>query len=349
MPRNDVLAIDSLDPLETEKSKKVTPPYYDPFLRLDIPDYSTKFNLNKLHQTTLDKAPQQITQKYFSNSPNLPELNQTKQTTALGFEISKAIQRNEKILQGIVGILINNINLHSEKIITLSEADEKQLKDLLDQLSRKENTNTVSNILNIISSASAITIGALLLAPETIAALTATAASATLYSSISSIWSYLLIATGISNIVTNQILPQIGGYEKLASFFTSCEKDKKNLAENIQITTSLTNTIMGVVSSIATSPLIGAFLKWSHGLKFLNTSLGLSSGAVNFFKDSNESSFKMLESNQTQIDGKLKMEQINLDRNFNQLQTAEDIEKNFNQISFKIFETLRKIQENNTK
>ncbi len=346
MDQDLVLSVDSLD--EIERSKRAQAPYIAEALRFDPIYYSTNFRLNQLHQTTLQTAAKQET-KSISSRPQLPQLSHTKQTKALAVELAQAIQRNEKILEGIVQILVKNIHAHNEVIVKLSKEDEKHLNELLEELSKKENANTIKSLLNIVTSSTAITIGATLLAPESIAAITATAAGAALYSSISSVWAYLLIVTGISNIVTNEILPKIGGYEKMAGFFTSSDADRKKLAENIQITTSFTNTIMGVVSSIATSPLIGAVFQWSHGLKLLNTTLELSTGAVNFASDLNEHSFNNLQARQTQLDGKLNLEQSNLDKDFGQLHSAADLEQSFNKISFNIFETLRKIQEQNTK
>jgi hypothetical protein len=341
MPNDNVFAVDSLE--EIERSKRIQAAYNAEAVRSD-PTYSTKFRLNQINNTTLSSAPKQES-TLVSSRPKIPELNQSKHTKALGVEISAAIQRNEKILEGITNILIRNIDARNQIILKLSKEDENQLNELLDQLSKKENASTVKNLLNIVSSSAAIIVGGLLIAPDTIRALTETAAKAALYSSVSGIWPCLLIATGVSNILVNEILPRVGGYEEIASFFTSSDADKKKLADNIQITTSIANTIMGVVSSIAVSPLIGAVLEWSQGLKLVNTTLELSKGVASFTSDYSEYQFNNLQSKQTQIDGKMTLEQSKLDKDFEFLNSANDLQQSFNKISFNIFETLRKMQE----
>lgn len=349
MSDKSVLAIDGLE--EKERSKRTQIPYLAETLKLDPIDYSANFQLKRAYTTTLaTTATQQSEIKIPSSSrPTLPLLKQTKQSTALGIEIAKAIQRNEKILQNMVEILIKNIHVHNETIIKLSKEDEEKLNKLLEQLSKTENVDTVKRLLNIVTSATAITIGSLLLAPETITAITATATGSVLYSSVSSIWAYLMIGSGVSNIITNEILPRLGGFEKLAGFFTSSDANKKNLADNIQITASLTTSIMGIISSVATSPLIGAVLDWNKGLKILNTTLELSTGTTNFIYDINEYSLNRLQAAQTKIDGKLSKEQTKLDNAFTKLHSAADIQQTFNKTAFQIFETLKKIQENNTR
>lgn len=349
MPEEPILAVENLDSLDRiERSKRVQAQYIPP-VRFDTPDYSTSFKLDKLNETTIKTAPKREAAASISSRPELIEIKEARKTRALGIDIAEAIKKNEETLQGIVRILVNNINFHNEAIVKLNKEDQAELKALIKQLSNNENLNTVKSLLNVVTSATAITIGAVLLAPETVAAVTATAAGAALYASVSSVWSYLLIATGVSNILTNEILPRIGGYEKVASFFTSSEADRKKLAENIQITTSFTNTIMGVVSSIAASPLIGAALDWSHGLKLLNTTLELSTGAANFASDLSEHQFNKLQSNQTLSDGKLAKEQSVLDNEFMKLHSATDLEQSFNKIIYNIFETLNRILENTTK
>lgn len=344
MSKNYVLAVESLE--EIEKSKRAQIPCS---VQLTAPpDYSAGFKLNAIRQTSIEQKAEPF--KFFeqiplSSKPVIPGELSAKQPAALGIEIAKAIQRNEKILRNIVNVLIRNIQARDEKIISLHKEDEKYLNELIDQLSKKEDANMVKSLLNIITSSTAITVGSILLAPQTVSAITASAAGAALYSSVSGIWAYLMIVSGVSNIVTGELLPKIGGYEKIAGFFTLSPADRKNLAHGIQITATLANTVMGIASSIAAGPLITAVLDWSHGLKVLNTSLELSKGAANFVSGLSEHSYNKLQSRQTIHDSNLSKEQSGLDKDFMELHSAADLQQAFNKLCFNIFETLRKIQQ----
>lgn len=351
MPKEQIFAIDTVDSVDRrndiERSKWVQAAYLAEPTKID-PIYTSKINLNKLSQTTLENAPKvEVTADY--SRPQIPEKLTKNPQKALGMEIALAIQRNEKLLRGMVDVLIKNIDTHNQMILKLNQEDEKVLNDLIDKLSKKENANTVKSILNVVAASTAITVGAILLAPETAIALSATAAGAALYTSASSIWACLLIASGVSNIAINEVMPRVGAFEKIASYFTSSNEDKKKLADNIQITASVANSIMGVISSIATAPIIGSVLNLGNGLKLFNTTVEVANGAANFKSEWNESELNLVQSNQTIVDKKLSDEQRYLENEFDKLHSATDIESAFNKISFNIFETLRKMQEINTR
>jgi len=346
----EVLAIDALESRdEIERSKRARAFYQAQLERLEPVSYSLRPSLLRANQTTLKQSHKASLSRASDLRPTLPKLSPSRPPQALGMEISRAIQRNERVLNDIAQVLIRNIRSQNDELVRLSKEDEEHLNKLLEQLAKNENSDTVKSLLNIVTSSTAITIGALLLAPETAAAITATAAGAALYASVSSVWSYLLIASGVSNILTNEVLPRIGGFEKIASFLASDDQSRKDLAENIQVTTSLANTVMGVVASVATSPLIGAVLEWSHGLKLLNTGLEVATGGANFIGGINQREANLLQANKTDIDGKLTRGQSQLDQAHLELYSATDLAQAFNKTCYNVFQTLKKINENNTK
>lgn len=340
MPNDHVSAVEGVTSKEIERSKRVQIPYSAQIPLVTLPEYSTSFRLDQLHKTTIESAPQtsKIDKNVSSSRPQLPDLNYAKQPTVLGLEIVRAIQKNEEILNGIVHILIKNIHVHNEAIVKLSEEEQKSLNELLDELSKKENISTVKTLLNVVTSSAAITIGAV-----------AASAAGAAISSTSLVGSCLLIASGALNLVTNEVFPRLGMFEKIAGFFTDTDAAKRNLADNIQMTTTLANTVMGIASSIAASSLITKVLEWSNGLKLLNSAVSLSDSVLNFITGMYEHTHEKLESEQTTIDGKVSKEQTALDRNYTQLHSATDLQEAFNKASYNIFETIKKMQEENTK
>ncbi|MFA6118753.1 MAG: hypothetical protein WCT85_04185 [Parachlamydiales bacterium] len=373
------IKVDTIEEIDAvERSKRVQAAYTPQIQNLDT-DYSTSFALNKINQSSLDTAQEKISkfdpaQMLSSSNPILPSITNAEdravtetadsrkvqeakaqtskkadESKALGLEIAKAIERNEVILQGMVNILVKNIKVQNTAIVQLSEEDQKKLQQLLEQLSKKENADMCKHLLNIATSATAITIGSILISPQAITALSATAAGTALYSSVSSIWSYLLISSGISNLLINEVLPKVGGFEKIASFFASDSSQKQKIADNIQITASLTNAVMGVVSSIATSPLIGALLEWSQGLKVVNTALELASGATSISKDFYEKQYFDLQAEQTLTEGNLNLGQHNLDKSYLELHSLTDMQQNHHKLCYNIFQTLQKINSNNSR
>ena len=309
------------------------------------------FQVKKAALASIEKAPSNDTDLFSTKTVKksiLPKLEskskepyKTQKNRALGYEIAQAIGRNETMLQDISETLINNISTQNQAILKLSKEDEEHLNKLLKELSKKENVDIVKSLLNITVASAAIVVGGLLLAPEALAAATATGTA--YYAG----YGIILIGSGITNLIANELLPRIGGYEKIASFFTKDETKKQNLADNIQTATSITSTILSVASAIASGPIIGSVLGWAEGLKIVNTATNLATATTSFVKHKNDYTYKNLQSEQTNIDGKLSLERFKLDKDYASLQSAADIEVAFNKISFNIFQTLQKMAENN--
>ena len=304
------------------------------------------FQVKKAALTSIEKTPSNDTNLFSTKSAEksiLPKLEpkskepyKTQKNRALGYEIAQAIGRNETILQDISETLINNISLQNQAILKLSKEDEEHLHELLKELSKKENVDIVKSLLNITVESTAIVVGALII-PEALATTGVVAAG----------YGVILIGSGITNLIANELLPRIGGYEKIASFFTKDETKKQNLADNIQTATSITSTILSVASAIASGPIIGPVLGWAEGLKIVNTATNLATATTSFVKHKNDYTYKNLQSEQTNIDGKLNLERFKLDKDYASLQSAADVEVAFNKISFNIFQTLQKMAENN--
>ncbi|NGX33667.1 MAG: hypothetical protein K1060chlam1_00007 [Candidatus Anoxychlamydiales bacterium] len=355
-----VQRIEELD--EKERSKRIQRAY-DPLIEHSDVEYGAKpeFRLKSAAATTIQKAPEAHPNEPFdisstatpTSKKTLPEIASSKElisiaptkdpkksssTTALGYEIVKAIERNEEIVRGISDILVNNIKDKNKLIVELTKEEQEKLNELLKQLRKNENADTVKSILNVLTASSAIVVGSVLLAPA------ATTAVAT-----SPLWGALLIASGVTNLISNEILPRIDGFEKIASFFTSDENKKQDLAENIQTTTTITSTILSITSAIATSPLLGSVLKWSEGVKILDIGLGLASGAANFTKDVGEYQYKSAESAQTLIEDKLKQEKNDLENDHQSMKSALDVQKAFNTISANIIHTLNEVSEKDSR
>lgn len=328
------------------------------------PDYQKSFSLPKTtlspkdFQATFEKAKAEtfsedfsITQKRapFSDQMQLPSLENkgssqisNKERKAVGIELAKAIQRNEEILNEITDILLKNIDVQNKAILKLSNEEREHLDKLIAQLSKKENVDTVKRLLNVAVASTAIITGSILLAPEILAL----AASSAAYSSISSLWGYLLVASGVSNIATNEFFPRFNIFQRIASFFTNDETEVQNLAQNIQVGTSLANTILSLASAIATSPLLGAVLDWSFGTKILNIATDIADGTVNIISDVNSSSFKQLQAEKTLIDGEKQGAQNDLEKSQDNLESAALITETFNRMCFTLFTTITKINDN---
>ncbi|HEU64970.1 MAG TPA: hypothetical protein ENH96_06275 [Chlamydiae bacterium] len=322
--------------------------YYPPIEKSADVTYSLNpsFQVKKATLTSIEKTPSNDTNLFSTKSAEksiLPKLEpkskepyKTQKNRALGYEIAQAIGRNETILQDISETLINNISLQNQAILKLSKEDEEHLNELLKELSKKENVDIVKSLLNITVASTAIVVGALII-PEALATTGVVAAG----------YGVILIGSGITNLIANELLPRIGGYEKIASFFTKDEIKKQNLADNIQTATSITSTILSVASAIASGPIIGSVLGWAEGLKIVNTATNLATATTSFVKHKNDYTYKNLQSEQTNIDGKLNLERFKLDKDYASLQSAADVEVAFNKISFNIFQTLQKMAENN--
>ncbi|NGX28660.1 MAG: hypothetical protein K940chlam1_00844 [Candidatus Anoxychlamydiales bacterium] len=334
-----------------ERSKSVQAAYLAS-LETNRADYTTdpSLKIKQGFETTLKAAtPKTKALDDFSvNKSTLPPLEKkafqipAKERRAIGIDLAEAIQRNEKILNEITDIITKNIDTQSRAIIKLSDEEREQLDKLIAQLSKKENVDTLKRLLNVVTASTAIVAGSVILAPETLAL----AASSAALSSISSLWGYLLVATGVSNIATNEIFPRFDIFNKIASFFTSDETEKQKLSENIQVSASLTNTILSFASALATSPLLGAVLDWSFGTKILTTATEIADGTVNIISDVNRSKLKNLQSSKTLIDGKKEIEQIKLDQYEADMESAIALEEAFNRMSYNVFQTIERTIQN---
>lgn len=355
-----VQKIEELD--EKERAKRVQRPY-DPLIESSDVEYGAQFRLKSIASTTIQKAPVVHANEPFhisststatsAGKTQLPEITPKKElipiasaketksssTTALGYEIVRAIERNEEIVRGISEILVNNIKGKNKLIVELTREEQEKLNELLKQLRKNENADTVKSLLNVLTASSAIVVGSFLLAPTAGAAAAAT----------SPLWGALLIASGVTNLISNEILPRIDGFEKIASFFKSDEKEKQDLAGTMQTTTTITSTILSITSAIATSPLLGSVLQWSEGAKIIDIGLGLASGTANFAKDVGEHQYKSAEAEQTLIDDRLKQERNDLENAHQSMKSALDVQKAFNTISANIIHTLSEVSEKDSR
>ena len=359
----EISTIDRNDALERSKralaayeaslvqSPDYTPTFSLPKTKLSPNDFQATFERAKPKEFSLDDFASTQKRAPFSDQMKFPSLEtkvlpQTsqKERKAVGIELAKAIQRNEAILHEITDVLLNNIDVQNKTIIKLSNEERDHLDKLIKQLSKKENVDTVKRLLNVAAASTAIITGSILLAPETLAI----AASSAAYSSISSLWGYLLVASGVSNIATNEFFPHFDIFNKIASFFTSDETEQQDLAQNIQVGTSLANTILSLASAIATSPLLGAVLDWSFGTKILNVATELADGTVNVISDVSSSNFKKLQAEKTLIDGEKQGAQNDLEKSQDDLESTALMAETLNRMYFTLFTTITKINDNFT-
>jgi len=344
---------------EKEKAKKVQIPYESFFQYNNNIDYATSPSLKKntSYQSSLQKTkkPNALFEKNFQTRPDLFEFlpdkkpfqetnlqKFTSQETVLGYEIAKAIKNNEAVLQNVINIILDNIKVQNENIIQLSKEDEKNLEKLLDQLKKQENSNILKSMLNITSSAIAITIGTILLTTQPASIVAASAAFSSLYASF-------MIVTGISNLVINEFMPRFQGFEKIAGFFTSEKSKQQNLADNIKHNASLANGIMAVISSIASISSIETIFNNINGFDIANLAVQLASGANDAYQDINKNSYTMLQAKHTEIEGRKNQTQSKLDKSYTNLHSSCDLQTSFYKLCYKIFEAIQKITENNIK
>jgi hypothetical protein len=350
--------VERIEPLdEKEKAKRVQLPYEPLIERSDIEYWAEpSFKLKSATTSTIQKAPipestKALTHATDTNKIDLPNLKKDQtnaaadpsidSTTALGYEIVRAIQDNEEIVRGISDILMNNIKGKNKLIVELSKEEQEKLNELLKQLYKKENVDTVKSILNVLTASSAIVAGSVILAP----AAGATVATGT------TLWGVLLIASGVTNLISNEVLPRIDGHKKLAGFFTSDENKKQDLADNIQTATSITSTILSIISAIATSPkILGSVLEWGEkATQAFDIGLGLASGGANLVKDIGDHQFKNVQAEQTIAENKLKQEKTDLENAHSSMKSALDVQKAFNDISAKLVDALSEMSQKESK
>ncbi|NGX62771.1 MAG: hypothetical protein KR126chlam6_00171 [Candidatus Anoxychlamydiales bacterium] len=286
----------------------------------------------------VDNATGNIGASQLLNEIDAKKAADDKTNTALGVKIAKAIQRNELIFQDICSVLLRNVDTQNENMVKLSKEDSEHLRQLIEELSKKEDTETVKNLLMIASASSAIVIGALLLAPETLAIAGVGAAT-------SSLCGGLFITSGIADIVLKGILPKIGGYEKLASLFTNDPTKKQNLADNFYLAGSIGNTIVKVATSIAAGPVLGKVLSWAQGLNIFTTGVDFANAGINAKSNYHEYNYKNVEAEKIKIDGNIKDSQFNIEKAFESLKSANEMEEATGKISFHIFQILQEIQQ----
>ncbi len=333
---------------EKQKTEKLQLAYNDIFLNVQDSKNVQNSNLKpNLTTSTIKQAPLIPKQIPASSAHKivLPKLNEKpiadeSTNLALGYEIAKAIERNEDIIKNISDILLNNIKNKNKLILELAEEEQDKLNELIKQLSKKENANTVKSILNVLTASTAIVIGSAVLAPEILAF--GTAASTT-------IWGTLLITSGITNLIANEVLPRIGGFEKIASFFTTDENKKQDLADNIQTVSSISSTILSIASAIATSPILASALKWQEAITILDIGLGLGNAATNLVKDIGENQYKNAQAEQTQISDRLRQEKNNLENAHSTMQSALDIQRAFNIASAYVIDTFNEVAQKDSK
>jgi len=289
MAEESLLAIERVE--EINRSKRVQAAYM-PLLVEPVDHTFSPSLLSKTTGTTLTsckKSDSFPTAK--PQSPTLPKtpiLEKSSQRKVLGVEIANAIKNNEAILNEVIQILIRNIDVKTNAMTNLMKEDEKRLDDLLTTLAKKEGIGTAKIIMNILSSSTAITIGTLLLASKDVA--------------IGAACPPLLIASGISNLVINEVLPREYCSEKIASYFTSNAQERKNLADNIDITMSLANIVLTVGTSIATGSVITKMANSSWVVSFVQTTLELAKNTINFISNKNEGEYSLLQSKKTHSD-----------------------------------------------
>jgi len=88
--------------------------------------------------------------------------------------------------------------------------------------------------------------------------------------------------------------------------------------------------------------------KGSDALKVITTALGLANGATSVAADINERQYHKVEAEKTLSDGNRHDLQFQLDQSYQKLHSATDIAQSFNKTCYNVFQTLKKINENNT-
>ena len=211
-----------------------------------------------------------------------------KKNTAIGLEVARALERQHETISDIVSILVKNMKYENEIIVTLSKEEQEKLQNHLDELAKRNKVEVYEEILNSIAAASAIVVGSMVISPQAIAALLLTTSAATAATAaaaaIAPVWGYLLVASGIINLINNQVMPRVGGWEKLASFFTSDKAGKEALKSKLQTGTNIVNSIMAVASSIATGNLIPTIFGSSLVTRVIDTGTKIATGTTHLVK-----------------------------------------------------------------
>ncbi|OGN61307.1 MAG: hypothetical protein A3F40_02105 [Chlamydiae bacterium RIFCSPHIGHO2_12_FULL_27_8] len=231
---------------EEQKSRKVIGMYRAYLNRLDDIEIKEP-KINPIFTgVKIDKAE---TAKTINKEPIL----KSEKTTALGFEVAKAIEENDLIIRDLASIVLRNLKKDNDKMLKISEEEKILLEKHIDALSQKYSYDVVKSILNIVGASSAIIAGTLI-APQAAAG-------------------YLLVVGGLSNILGQEILPIVNGYEYIASFFTSDKETQQNAAGYMQAITAMSSAVLSLAASFSAYPLLSNLFQQSSMLKIVETSV----------------------------------------------------------------------------
>ncbi|NGX57113.1 MAG: hypothetical protein K1060chlam5_01369 [Candidatus Anoxychlamydiales bacterium] len=338
---------------ETSKAKKLEALYLSPPFQ-NLHDYKidpsiqiTKRNLSSISQVSksddlsISSNPGNIDKKH--------DLNIEKSTKSFSSEIADAIARNEDIIYDIIDLSTKNINFEKKEIKELTDKEKELLKKRLQELSKRETIDVYKNILLTVSAATTIVIGSLIISPEAIGGLllsTAATNAATLAASnTSAIWGYLLVASGLSNILTNDLVAKTNTFENIGSFFTNDPKRASEIGSNIKNSINIASTITSLACSIATSNFVSSIIEWGTSFKILDVATTLSSGSANYLSHSNQATINNLNADQTLIKKEMNFHNFLFDKNLDDLKNIAELNETFNRMSFNIFQTLIKIND----
>jgi hypothetical protein len=351
-----ILEIDEIK--ESERSKKLEG-LYNQMAFQNLADYSINpsINLNKRSSSSIaslsenNKSPSQDVFEIKTNSNN--NLKNPKINKAFQQQVAEAISRNEDIIYDIAKIIIKNIDQEKKVLKEISIEDQEIIKKRLSLLAKKENIDTYKNILLTITAASSIVIGSMIIAPGAITHILATESAktaATLAASKTApIWGYLLVASGISSILNNNVLPKTSFFEKISSFFTSNEKKAKTIENNLRSAVNLATSVTSIVSSIATSNFLSSILEWGTSFEVLKVGSTIAGGSVSYLSQKHQSNISYLHSDQTRLKGTEKFHNFLFDKNTDDLNNISELNETFNKIAFNIIQTLTRISDQNIK
>jgi hypothetical protein len=352
--KDEVLKIQEVD--ERTKSTKLEG-LYQQIAFQDLKDYSINpsLNLNNRSASSISKISENnksgIQDLFDIKTLKNNNLNNSKIDKAFQQRVAEAIARNEDIIYDIAELITKNIDFEKKLIKEISIEDQAIIKKRLNELAKKENIDVYKNILLTISAAGSIAIGSMIIAPGAISSIllseTAKTAAALAASKTAPIWGYLLVASGVSSILNNDVLPKTSFFEKISSFFTSNEKKAKTIENNLKSAVNIATSITSIVSSIATSNFISSIFDWGTSFEILKVGSTIASGSVNYLSQKHQSNINYLNSDKTRLKGKEDFHNFLFDKNSDDLKNISELNETFNKIAFNIIQTLTRISDQN--
>ncbi|MBN2479573.1 MAG: hypothetical protein JXA94_05035 [Parachlamydiales bacterium] len=271
--------ISAVGPSEENKSRRITGAYCS-YLS-PICDVGSIDFLKMPHRTFtgVKIEPTRTHEAFLEKPPTIPPIPSKNEKPALGYVLTKALHENEAAINEMIGIIIKNIKIENEVIINLSKEEQEKIQKHIEVLNTKYSVDVVKGILSCASSAVAIIAGTIL-APQGVAG-------------------YLLITSGVLNILGNEIMPRTGGFEKLASFFTNDEKAQKDASWYMQVASNLASAAFSLTGYFAAGSLVSSLITSNNAIKVADVSLHLTNSVASYASKKTDQTLKLSEADKT--------------------------------------------------